>query len=104
RQPQDLPTTVGEPDAADLRCPHRIVFLTLLPLRLATTPRSATRTTERAGGTAAPTTATGTTAEAAAPCGRPATGTETAAAGTSARAAGTATSGRRTRHLAGHLA
>src|SRR5699024_891527 len=81
-QPQDLPATVGKPDAADLRGPHRIVFLTLLPLRLATTTRGATGTTERArGATAATVAAAGTTAEtAAAGCGCTATttGTETA--------------------------
>ncbi|EUA41007.1 hypothetical protein I549_2428 [Mycobacterium avium subsp. avium 2285 (R)] len=56
-----------QPHAADDRGLHRVVFLTLLPLGLAATPRRTTGTAERAGRTAAlPGTATAATTGAAA--------------------------------------
>ena len=106
-QSKDLAATVGKPDAADLWSPHRVVFLTLLPLRLTTATRGATRTTERTRGTAATTiAATGTTPETAtATGGSAATWTETSTTGTTAGTTRTAPtrSGASdlTRHLAG---
>lgn len=90
-QPQDLPTTVGEPDAADLGGPHRVVFLTLLPLGLAAPAGRASGAAERTGRAAAATVASAaarTTAETAATrCG----GTGTAATGTETSATRTTT-------------
>jgi hypothetical protein len=85
---------VRQPHATDDRGLHRVVFLALLPLRLASTPDSAAGTTEGACRSAALTwatttataAATGTTAEATG--GSTATGTGTSACtGTAATAA-----------------
>jgi hypothetical protein len=84
---------VRQPHATDDRGLHRVVFLALLPLGLASTPDSATGTTEGACRSAALTWATtttaattGTTAEATG--GSSATGTGTSACtGTAATAA-----------------
>ena len=52
-QPDGLAVAVRQPHAADDRRLHRVVFLALLPLRLAATLRRAAGTTERACGSAA---------------------------------------------------
>ena len=69
-QPDGLAVAVRQPHAADDRRLHRVVFLTLLPLRLAPAPWRATRAPEGARGSAA-LTGTATTTNTPPPPGRP---------------------------------
>ncbi len=112
REAQDLAATIRQPDAADLGGPHRVIFLTLLPLGLAAPAGRAAGATERTRGTAATTvtaTATRATAETAA-SGRgsagsaAATGAEASATRPAGRPARATATGRGTRDLTGHLA
>src|SRR6185312_12132182 len=95
-QPDGLAVAVRQPHAADDRRLHRVVFLPLLPLRLATTLRRATGTTERAGGSAAltwpSTAATAATGTAAIAGTRGGSATATAAATTATATAAVVTS------------
>ena len=93
-QPDGLAVAVRQPHATDDRRLHRVVFLALLPLRLATTLGRATRTTECACGAAAlawPSTAATATGAAAIAGTRGGASATTAAATTAAAAAAVVT-------------